>query len=792
MANPNDSLHNDPRGLAQGGEAAHEAPLPPEESARLALLAECHIMDTVAERDFDDLTILASQICGTPIALISLVDEARQWFKSRVGLEATETPRRLAFCAHAILEPGKLLVVPDATKDRRFAENELVTGELGIRFYAGAPLVMEDGMALGSLCVIDRQPRELSASQRTALEALARQVVSQIQLRRQNVALLHARSERELFFTLQITMFCIVGTDGFFKQLNPTFGETLGYTTGELLASSFLSFVHPDDVAATLAEVDWPSHGIRTREFVNRYRCKDGSYRWLSWRTAPSPEGLLYAAARDITEAKRAEDKLRALSELRRGILGSAVHCIIATTPEGLITEFNPAAERMLGYKAEDMIGHLTPAIIHDPEEVVARAAEFSAELGRTIEPGFEVFVAKSRLRLPNEHEWFYVRKGGSRFPVRLTITALWDGPGKIVGFLGIATDITKRKYAEARLIESEKRFREAIEYSAIGMALVGLDGRWMKVNHALCAIVGRSAEELLRGKFQDITHADDIDEDMAQVQALFEGKIDHFQREKRYLHGEGRIVWVMLAVTLVHDADGKPLHYVAQLDDITERREAAERMKASLAEKETLLKEVHHRVKNNLQVITSLLELQSASLSDPVLRARFREAQDRVRAMALIHEGLYRSGNLAAVDFGVHVRKLVASLLRSYSTGAVPIAFHAETDEVQLDIDVAVPLSLIVNELVTNACKHAFAGGRGGTLHLIFQAREADMLLLSIGDDGPGLPPGFQWEKSPSLGLKVVRILVSQIGGRIGMPRPSEARFEIIFPRNRKSANPT
>lgn len=156
-----------------------------DDTRRLVELQELAILDTSAEQVYDDLTLLAARICGTPIALISFIDQDRQWLKSKVGLDVEETPRDHAFCAHAILKPEELLVVPDATLDERFAGNPLVLDEPRIRFYAGAPLKTSSGVALGTLCVIDRQPRELSYEDAQALEALARQTSAQLELRRQ-------------------------------------------------------------------------------------------------------------------------------------------------------------------------------------------------------------------------------------------------------------------------------------------------------------------------------------------------------------------------------------------------------------------------------------------------------------------------------------------------------------------------------------------------------------------------------------------------------------------------------
>lgn len=169
-------------------------PLPPDEPARVEALRQYGILDTLPEQAFDDLTLLAAHVCHAPVALISLVDTERQWFKSRIGWDVSETPRDVAFCAHAIVAPGSL-VVRDTLADERFAHNPLVLAEPYIRFYAGAPLRTADGHALGTLCVIDHVPREFTAEQRDALEALSRQVTAQLELRRCQAQLQRIRED---------------------------------------------------------------------------------------------------------------------------------------------------------------------------------------------------------------------------------------------------------------------------------------------------------------------------------------------------------------------------------------------------------------------------------------------------------------------------------------------------------------------------------------------------------------------------------------------------------------------
>lgn len=168
---------------------------PANEAARIAALDKYAILDTDPEQSFDDLTLLASFVCKTPIALISLVDEDRQWFKSRIGIEPSETSREIAFCSTAILQPD-VFVVPDALADDRFRDNPLVVSDPHIRFYAGAPLINEDGFALGTLCVVDRAPRELAPDEREALKALSRLVLAQLEFRRNLILLKEALTDR--------------------------------------------------------------------------------------------------------------------------------------------------------------------------------------------------------------------------------------------------------------------------------------------------------------------------------------------------------------------------------------------------------------------------------------------------------------------------------------------------------------------------------------------------------------------------------------------------------------------
>ncbi|MBW4694773.1 MAG: PAS domain S-box protein [Lyngbya sp. HA4199-MV5] len=294
---------------------------------------------------------------------------------------------------------------------------------------------------------------------------------------------------------------------------------------------------------------------------------------------------------RELFKREQAERQLQQTLILQNAILNSANYSIISTTIEGTITSFNAGAEKMLGYSATEMVGKLTPAIIHEPQEVVVRAQLLSQELGVEIAPGFEVFVAKAQRGEVEECEWTYLRKDGSRFPVMLSVTPLHDAAANVTGFLGIANDISDRKQAEqerrrieAALRNTEEQFRHAFEDASIGMAIVALDGHWLKVNPALCQIVGYTQDALLTATFQDLTHPDDLAADLNYVQQLIAGEISTYQMEKRYFHKQGHVVWVLLNESLVRDEQGKPLHLIAQIQDITTRKQMEAQLRKSEA----------------------------------------------------------------------------------------------------------------------------------------------------------------------------------------------------------------
>jgi PAS domain S-box-containing protein len=339
------------------------------------------------------------------------------------------------------------------------------------------------------------------------------------------------------------------------------------------------------------------------------------------------------------------------------------------------------------------------------------------------------------------------------------------------------------------RLRESEESFRAIFDNAGIGISVLDRDTRLLKVNTTMHEMFGYSAAEALNMELAAWTYPEDVLSDIDLFRAVFARRLDRYQIEKRYLGKDGQLLWGRFTATSIKDTAGQPQFVIGMLEDITKRklaeaqiRAGEERLKAALHEKEVLLKEIHHRVKNNLQIIASLLFLQSNQLKDPDDLVLFEDTQNRVKSMALIHESLYRTGDLARFNFAHYIDCLCTDLLQSYADGTSHICLHTELDELTFDVDTAVPCGLILNELLTNALKYAFSDGRPGDIHITLRA-EAGHVTLSVRDTGVGFPADLDFRHTESLGLQLVSMLTEQLGGTITLTRECGTAFAVTFP---------
>lgn len=347
--------------------------------------------------------------------------------------------------------------------------------------------------------------------------------------------------------------------------------------------------------------------------------------------------------------------------------------------------------------------------------------------------------------------------------------------------------DFTERKQMVDALRLSEERFSGAFEYSAIGMAIIAPNGTWVKVNRSVCSIVGYSEDELSAMTFQDITHPDDLDSDLEHVRQMLAGEIETYTMEKRYFHKTGEIVWVLLSVALVRDEAGTPMYFVSQIQNITERKQAETALKASVAEKEVLLRELHHRVKNNMAAIIGLLEMQQDGIADEAALDSLQDLSGRIMSMALVHETLYHSENMARIDFQEYLNNLTTHLLDSYGVRQ-HIRCGVDATGVEMGLDMAIPAGLVVNELVTNAMKHAFPARKplpgSDCCEILIKAHAYEnSFTLTVADNGVGLPPDLDWRSCPTLGLSLARMLgENQLRGQLQLDQSEGACFVLRF----------
>ncbi|MFO5474847.1 MAG: PAS domain S-box protein, partial [Dolichospermum sp.] len=282
-----------------------------DEAGRIEALLQYRILDTQSEQEFDDITRLASFICGTPMAVMTLVDTDRQWFKSKIGLEASETPRSIGFCNHAIQQPDPM-IIPDATLDPRFVNNPLVTSNPNIRFYAGIPLINNEGYGLGALCVLDDIPRQLASQQIEALNILGRQVMKQLEWRRNLDSLLLST----VLDTVN-ALVVVLNPEGEIIGFNRACEETTGYSYNEVRNQCFWNvFTEPKRcrTVRSIFEKIRLSKGLK--EYENYWRIKDGNLRLINWsnRTVSNENGeieFIVCTGIDITERKQAEESLK-------------------------------------------------------------------------------------------------------------------------------------------------------------------------------------------------------------------------------------------------------------------------------------------------------------------------------------------------------------------------------------------------------------------------------------------------------------------------------------------------
>lgn len=908
---------------------------PENESQRLEVLNQYQILDTPPEEIFDELAQLAANLCETPIALISLVDAKREWFKSKIGLTISEVPRSISFGSYTILQ-NKILVIADALQDERFATNPFVTSNHYFRFYAGVPLITSSSFALGSLCVIDFAPRNLSVKEQVALQQLARQVIRYLELHRQKVIDDSQRSFNLLFSKNPNPMWVYNQKNLQFLDVNEAAVVHYGYSREEFLQMRKTDICPPEDVPILLKylEQNYPNLHF-ARQW--RHRRKDGQIIDVEVVTHTidyGPYNARLVNIRDITEHKRIERTLEE-SVARFRVISEAipVPLIISRVSDGLILYANPELLQTFRFSPESKVNRKyfldlyynfadleallqllnQHGFIHNyelqlkrgdgtyfwaiaslqslnynnesailtvfyntvfynidncknPETKVREPNEFLQMIFENIPLMIALIDASGKLQWVNQ-EWENVLGWKFQdFQTHDVFEALYPNPeyrqdvinfiqsvqhnwgdfktqvrdGRLLDtswtnvylsngqIIGIGQDITERKRIELALkaqTEREQlmravaqRIRQSLNLQDILNAtvqevrdLLGVDRVvvYQFDSEMIGTIVAESVQPgwtvSLGAKIHDTCFQTGAGVEYYQghkraIANIYEAGLTdcHIGLLEKFEVKANLVVPILLKVSsknpgchlwgllVAHQCSGFREWEENQLDlldqltvqlaiaiqqssifeqaqiELVQRQKAQVKLINALFEKEVLLKEVHHRVKNNFQIISTLLQLQSQTLKDPEVIKVLRESQNRIESISLIHKNSYTFANIGQIDIVDYIHNLAASLLTSYQISPGRIALKTDIDSVSLNVDQAIPCGLVINELISNALKHAFPNQQVGTISIALR-NVGNNIEMTIQDNGIGLPDNLDWTNTDSLGLSLVYDLVTE-----------------------------
>jgi two-component system, sensor histidine kinase PdtaS len=442
---------------------------------------------------------------------------------------------------------------------------------------------------------------------------------------------------------------------------------------------------------------------------------------------------------------------------------------IYVLDPDGIVVTWNPGAERIHGYSAAEITGrHFSCCFIEEDQR-----AEKPTEL---------LTIADRTGRI--EEEGWRVRKNGGQFRAHAVVDAIRDPDGRLIGFVKLTRDMTEQNRSDEALRRSEERFRRVVEATPNAMVMIDRAGRIEMVNAQTERVFGYARAELLGQPMEMLVPERLRGRHPGLRTTFYDDPLTRPMGAGRDLYGlrkDGSEFAVEIGLNPIETDEGTMV--LSAIVDISTRKREEARVLAALKEKDILLGEIHHRVKNNLQIVDSLLGLQSGTVDDTGLQDILRESQNRIKSMALIHQILYQSNDFARIDFSNFLDTLVPALASAYGADPDRIAIAINAIEVRLPVGVAIPCGLLVNELVSNALKHAFPGDRNGEIRIDLGIAADGQILLSVEDDGVGIPDDLDLDQTATLGLQLVMLLTDQIGGEIAIRRSNPTRFALQLP---------
>ncbi len=557
--------------------------------------------------------------------------------------------------------------------------------------------------------------------------------------------------------------------DNTFKYVNPRFADIFGYSREEIINSMSPSdLAHPDDRNMVEENIRQYTEGeADSMEYDVQCVTKDEDVIDVSVFGSAITylgESAVVGTLLDITDNKEMMRKYRASLESFEDLFDSISDAIYIQDKEGRFLEVNQGAVDMYGYDQSFFIGK-TPEVLAAPGKV---------DMVETKKK-----VKKALKGTPQSFKWWGKRKNGEVFPKEVVVN-----PGTYFGedvVITIARDISERFKAEEDLRRNEEMFRQLFQNAPVPIAFLDKRQEIKRVNKSFENTFGYETEEIKGLDIDRILVPEEEKKAAWKVSnRIFEGK-PAFHTGRRICR-DGSLVDVLIyGVPVI--VDGKTVAIFGIYVDITERKQAEEKVKKSLKEKEVLLAEIHHRVKNNLAVITGLLELQAYNAQSENAADVLKASQMRVNSIALIHEKLYQNENLSEISFDTYLKELTDVIISSMQSESSDISINIDAEPIQLTIGQAIPCGLILNELITNAYKHAFSSQQKGEIDISF-SRNGNIITLTVEDNGKGMHEEVSLENPRSLGLQIIRTLAKQLEGKAGFAagKGSGTKFTLEF----------
>ncbi|MBU4534699.1 MAG: PAS domain S-box protein [Euryarchaeota archaeon] len=476
----------------------------------------------------------------------------------------------------------------------------------------------------------------------------------------------------------------------------------------------------------------------------------------------------VFAAARNITKIKKANEALKLSERHFRSLIENALDLILVLNKQGDITYASPSVEKTFGFKVHEILGFNILDLVFYQDIPQANEALFEKLKQSKHSIDFEI-------RFQNEN--------GSGMVCKVVAQNLLKDPA-VKGIILNIKDLTQHKMAEKARNDLETIYSTLLKASLDGVIAMDLEGNITHLSQKAIEILGGDKTINYHSKtiFDILSPSKHhlIKENMEKI--LVDGYMHNM--EYNFIRTDGTKFTGEMNFALSHDYQGTPKGFISTLRDISNRKEMENQIKRSLNEKEVLLKEVHHRVKNNMQLISSLIGLQSEQMHDIKTREMFEDSKNRIKSLALIHEILYASESMEAVEFSEYIVNLIEGLKSSYSHVSKSIEIDIRAKKVLMEIDQAIPCGLIINELTSNCFKYAFTSehdNQNFKLRINFYSI-GDEIFLNVEDNGPGLPDNLDFKNTETLGLQIVCTLVAQLGGEIHLDSSNGTKFNINF----------